>query len=84
MSKVVWKGSISFGLISIPIHMHSAIQPHVVGFHILHNVCHTQLQYQRWCPHCKKKVEWSDIVKGIKLHNGKYLIMTPENLKKLN
>ena len=50
---------------------------------MLHNFCHTPIKYQRWCPHCKKEVGWESIVKGIKMPNGKYFILTEDALKKL-
>lgn len=81
--KVVWKGSLSFGLVNIPVNLYPATQSHSLGFKLLHAHCHTPINYERWCPHCKKDVAWSDIVKGIKLKNGDYFILTEENLKKL-
>jgi len=79
----IWKGSINFGLVSIPIELYSAIQPHVIGFRMLHNVCNTPITNKRWCPHCHKEIAWEAIVKGLKLPDGTYFVITQENLKKL-
>lgn len=81
--KSIWKGSISFGLVSIPVRLYSAIQAHALSFKMLHAKCHTPVQYERWCSHCKKKVEWSQIVKGYKLENGEYVVLTQEKLQQL-
>jgi DNA end-binding protein Ku len=81
--KSIWKGSISFGLVSIPVRLYSAIQAHALSFNMLHAKCHTPVQYERWCPHCKKEVEWSQIVKGYKLENGEYVVLTHEKLQQL-
>lgn len=81
--KPIWKGSISFGLVSIPVRLYSAIQEHVLGFKMLHNKCHTPVSFQRWCSHCKKEVSWSDVVKGLKLEDGSYVVLTQEKLKSL-
>ena len=81
--KSIWKGTISFGLVSIPVRLYSAIQEHVLGFKMLHAKCHTPITYQRWCSHCKKEVPWSDIVKGLKLEDGSYAILTQEKIKEL-
>jgi DNA end-binding protein Ku len=81
--KSIWKGSISFGLVSIPVRLYSAIKEHALGFKMLHDKCHTPISYQRWCPHCKKEVAWNNIVKGIKLEDGSYVVLTQEKLSEL-
>lgn len=81
--KSIWKGSISFGLVTIPVRLYSAVQEHAIGFTLLHNKCHTPIAYRRWCNHCKKEVAWPDVVKGLKLENGSYAILTQEKLKAL-
>lgn len=81
--KSIWKGSISFGLVTIPVRLYSAVQEHAIGFTLLHNKCHTPIFYKRWCDHCKKEVAWADVVKGLKLENGSYAILTQEKLKSL-
>ncbi|MGC2310836.1 MAG: Ku protein [Candidatus Babeliaceae bacterium] len=81
--KTIWKGSISFGLISIAVELFSAIQQRVINFTLLHTTCHSPLHYKRWCPVCKKEVSWQDTVKGIKLSDDTYFIITKQNLEKL-
>ncbi len=81
--KTSWKGSLTFGLVDIQIELYSAIQPHSIGFKLLHAKCHTPISYLRWCSHCKQEVAWDEIEKGIQLKDGTYFIITPENLKKL-
>jgi DNA end-binding protein Ku len=81
--KSIWKGSLSFGLVTIPVRLYSAVQEHAIGFKMLHNKCHTPITYERWCKHCNKEVAWDDIAKGLKLENGSYFILTQEKLKEL-
>lgn len=81
--KSIWKGSLSFGLVTIPVRLYSAVQEHAIGFTLLHNKCHTPIFYKRWCDHCKKEVAWADVVKGLKLESGSYAILTQEKLKEL-
>lgn len=81
--KAIWSGSISFGLVNIPIKMYSAISPENPGFTLLCSKCHTPIHYQRWCERCNKKVTWQETVKGLKQKDGSYFILTQENLKKL-
>jgi DNA end-binding protein Ku len=78
--KAIWTGSISFGLVEIPIKVSSAIQSQIFSFHVLHAVCHTRLEYQRWCPKCQEEVPWQDTVKGYEQENGSYRIFTKEEL----
>lgn len=82
-ARAVWKGSINFGLVSISIELFTAIQPHVLGFKLLHSVCNTPIANKRWCPHCDREIAWEEVVKGLKLPDGSYFIITPDNLKKL-
>ena len=81
--KVIWKGSIAFGLVNIPINIYSAISSHALGFTLLHETCHTPLKYHRWCPHCKKEVVWQETAKGIKKSDGSYLVLSQEDIAAL-
>ncbi len=81
--KAIWSGSISFGLLNIPVYLYSAISEHKFGFKILCGTCHTPLKNVRWCEHCKKEVAWDDTVKGFKKDDGKFIVMTQEAIKKL-
>jgi DNA end-binding protein Ku len=81
--KPIWHGTVSFGLVSIPVNLYSAINTETYDFDMLHAKCHHHITYERWCPHCKKKVPWQSIVKGIKKADGSYFIITKENLEAL-
>lgn len=81
--KSIWNGSISFGLVDIPVRLYAAIQEHALGFTLLHDKCHTPLTYHRWCPHCKEEVAWADVVKGLEVKKGSYIVLTKEKLAEL-
>lgn len=81
--KSVWSGSISFGLVNIPVKLYSAITSHSTGFTLLCATCHSPISYKRWCEHCKKEVSWDNVVKGLKQPDGHYFILTKENIEKL-
>lgn len=82
--KSVWRGSISFGLISIDVELFSAIHKRSgVNFDLLHEKCQTPLNYKRWCQHCDKEVAWEDTVKGLKMEDNSYFLVTPENRARL-
>lgn len=81
--KAIWKGSISFGLVTISVELYSAIEEHTFGFKLLHKKCNTPISYERHCDHCNEIIDWHDVVKGIKLSNGTYFILTPEKIRAL-
>ena len=77
------KSSISFGLVNIPITINPILQDNDVSFNQLHKKCLTRIKYVKYCPHCKKEVKQSDIIKGYKINENKYITLTSEELKKL-
>ena len=77
------KSSISFGLVNIPITINPILQDNDVSFNQLHKKCLTRIKYVKYCPHCKKEVKQSDIIKGYKINEDKYITLTSEELKKL-
>ncbi len=81
--KSTWKGSMSFGLVNIPVRMYSAVESKSFGFRLLHEECGTPVKYKRWCPNCQKDVAWNQITKGIELRKGHFLAISSEELKKL-
>jgi len=83
MPKAIWKGSISFSLVSIPVVIYTATEPKEIEFHNLCNVCNTPLQYKRWCPKCEKEVAWQDIKKGFKISKERWIVLEKEEIEKI-
>ena len=81
--RAVWKGFISFGLVSIPIKLYSVAEPKQFSFRMLCGKCHTPLKYKRYCPNCKKEVAWQDVVYGFKIKESEWKVFTKEKLSKL-
>lgn len=81
--KPIWNGSISFGLVTIPVKLYKAVQEHIFGFTLLCATCHNPVHYSRWCNHCNKEVEWNHVVKGLEVKKGQYIVINPEVIKKL-
>lgn len=79
--KTIWNGSISFGLVTIPVKLYSAIQAHTFGFRLLHKKCNTPLEFHRWCTRCKKEIAWKDAVKALAEENGSYSVFSQETLE---
>jgi len=83
MARAIWTGSISFGLVNIPIRVYGATESRVISFNNLHKECGTPLVYKRWCPKCEKEVAYEDIEKGYKITKEKYVVIKKEDLEKL-
>jgi len=79
----VWRGFISFGLISIPVRLYAAARSERISLHQLHTVCHTRLRQPLFCPACNRMVERSEVVKGYEYEKGSYVLMDPEDIKKI-
>lgn len=75
------KGTISFGLVNIPIKMFSATEDKDVRFKSLHKKCNTPIKYKKMCPVCNEEVKPEDIVKGFEYEPGKYVIISEEDIK---
>ncbi len=76
----IWKGAVSFGLISIPVRLYSAVQEKSLKFHMLHEEDGGRIKYQRVCGTCGKEVSWDDIVKGFEFEKDRYVQFTDEEL----
>lgn len=79
----VWKGSISFGLVNIPVKMFTATEDKDIRFKYIHKECHTPVKYKKICPACNKEVQPEDIVKGYEYEPGKFVIMTEEDFQSI-
>jgi DNA end-binding protein Ku len=79
----MWKGSISFGLVNIPIKLFSATEDKDIKLRTLHKECHTPIKYEKVCPNCEKEVGTDDLVKGYEYVKGKFVMITDEELASL-
>lgn len=84
MASSVWKGYISFGLVSVPIRLFAAARESHVSFNQLHTVCGSRIKQQTVCPVCDEKVERSELSKGYEVDKDVYVTVTPEELKSLD
>jgi DNA end-binding protein Ku len=83
MASTIWKGYITFGLISIPVRLFAAARTDRISFNMLHEVCSTRIKQQLYCPTCERVVERSEIVKGYEAEKNEYVLVTDEDLKKV-
>ena len=81
MPRAIWKGSIAFGLVSIPVELHTAVRDHRPKFRMLHAKDQSPVRYERVCLRDGKPVAWEDLVKGYEYEKGRFVVLTKEDLK---
>jgi DNA end-binding protein Ku len=82
MARSIWKGDISFGLVSIPISLVSTEENNDIHFHLLNAKTKSRVRYQRVDEDTGKEVSWNDIVKGYEYDKGSYIIVNEEAFEK--
>ncbi len=83
MASTVWKGYVSFGLISVPIRLFVAAREEHVSFNQIHKECGTRVKQQLYCPTDQRVVERSELAKGYPVDRDTYVQVTEEELKSL-
>lgn len=83
MAASIWKGALTFGLLSIPIRLYAAARSERTQLHQLHAKCHTRLRQPLYCPTCNRIVKRDEVVKGFEYEKGHYVIVDKEDLKKI-
>lgn len=83
MPASVWTGYLTFGLISMPVRLFSGARGTRVSFHMLHRDDHTRVKQQLYCPTDERVVERNEIVKGYEFRKGEYVVVEPEEIKKI-
>ena len=81
MPRAIWSGSISFGLVNVPVKLFTATEDRSVGFHQFDPESGERIRYQRVTDQSGKEVEYKSIVKGYELEDGSHVLITPEELE---
>lgn len=84
MARSVWKGSITFGLVSIPVELFPAEERKEFKFSMLDKRDFSPVGYKRYSKDSGKEVEWSNIVKGYEYEKEQYVVMSDEDFKRAN
>lgn len=82
-NRAIWKGSITFGLITIPVGLYTATEDRDVSFHLLSAEDGSRIRYQRISSASGEEVDWDDIVKGYEYEEGRYVTFTHEELEQI-
>ena len=81
MARSIWKGSIAFGLVNIPVELFSAVRDHRPKFRLLHAKDEAPVRYERVCQREGKPVAWEDLVKGYEYEKGSFVVLTKDDFK---
>ncbi len=83
MASTVWKGYLTFGLLSLPVKLYSAARSETVSFNQLHKADHSRVKQVLYCQLEDKPIQRSDIVKGYEYEKDKYVVVEDEEIKKV-
>ncbi len=83
MASTVWKGYITFGLISIPVRLFAAARSERISFNQIHEKCGSRIKQQIFCPTCERVVERNELVKGYEVEKNHYIFVEDEEIKKI-
>jgi DNA end-binding protein Ku len=82
MAHAIWNGSITFGLVTIPVKLYSVIREHELRFNYLHERDLGRIRYERVCSLCGEKVDWGQIVRGFPYSKDQYVVLGDEDFKR--
>jgi len=78
----IWKGSLTFGLVHVPVEMKTAVRSDHISFRMLHAEDLSPIKYERVCQADGEPVPWNEIVKGYEYEKGKFVVLTDDDFKK--
>ena|SRR5215210_480816 len=82
MARAIWKGSITFGLVNIPVGLYTAEKREEVSFHLLDRRNMARVRYKKVNEANDKEVPWEDTVRGYEYEEGKYVVLSDEDLRR--
>jgi len=81
VARAIWKGSIAFGLVNIPIELHTAVRSHRPAFRMLHATDKSPVKFERVCLKDGHPVAWEDLVRGYEYEKGRFVVVTKDDFK---
>lgn len=79
----VWKGTVGFGMVSIPVKLYGAVEEQAVRFNTLHRQCGCRIQMPRWCPSCERRLDPAEMVKGYLVADDKFVLLEDQDFQGL-
>jgi len=83
MPRSIWSGTISFGMVSIPVNLYGATEDKDISFHLLHEECGNRVKQLRWCPFHERAVDWDEVERGYEYAKSEYVVLDDEDFEKL-
>jgi DNA end-binding protein Ku len=77
----IWKGSLTFGLVNIPVELKTAVRADHISFRLLHEQDLSPVKYERICEKEGEPVPWNEIVKGYEYEKGKFVVLNDADFK---
>jgi DNA end-binding protein Ku len=81
MARALWKGSIAFGLVNIPVELHTGVRDSRPRFRLLHAEDRSPVRFERVCAREGKPVAWDELVKGYEYEKGRFVVLTKEDFR---
>jgi DNA end-binding protein Ku len=81
MARAIWKGSIAFGLVNIPVELHTAVRDSRPRFRMLHAEDKSPVKFERVCAREGKPIAWDELVKGYEYEKGRFVVLTKEDFR---
>ena len=77
----IWKGAISFGMVTIPVKLYTATEDRDIRFHLIHRPDGSRIEMKRWCVEEDREVPYDELVKGYEVSKGEYIVIEPEEIE---
>src|SRR5579884_788803 len=81
MPKSIWNGTVTFGMVNVPIKLYSATESKTIHFHEVHVRDGARIEHRRICPKEDREVPYKEIVKGYEVGSGKYVVLEKDEVK---
>jgi DNA end-binding protein Ku len=81
MARAIWKGSLAFGLVNIPVELYTGVRDSRPRFRLLHAEDKSPVKFERVCAREGKPVAWEDLVKGYEYEKGRFVVLTKEDFR---
>lgn len=81
--RTMWKGSLRFGLVDIPVNLYKATEDHKISLRSLHEECNHPIQNKKWCPTCDRELESKETVRGYEYTPENYVTITDDDIDNL-
>jgi DNA end-binding protein Ku len=80
-ARSIWNGTITFGMVNVPVKLYTATESKTIHFHLVHARDGSRIENRRICSKEEKEVPYKEVVKGYEVTEGKYVVLEPDEIK---